>query len=116
MFGAMAMSVSSLFVVGNALLINLFRHISYNGTNQINENINIKEDEKMQNNTVTIKIEGMMCPHCSGRVRDALLACEGVVSADVSHERGDAVIEAKGSVGIEMLEMAISDAGYKVIK
>lgn len=116
MFGAMAMSVSSLFVVGNALLINLFRLISYNGTKQTNENINIKEDEKMENKTAIIKIEGMMCPHCSGRVRDALLACDGVISADVSHERGDAVIEFADGAKLEALESVITDTGYKVIK
>ena len=40
----------------------------------------------------TIKIEGMKCPHCEARVRDALSAVDGVKEADVSHEKGRAVV------------------------
>ena len=65
----------------------------------------------------TMKIEGMMCPHCSGRVKAALEASELVASADVSHERGDAVITlAKDAHDVkEVLSKIIEDAGYKVV-
>lgn len=71
-----------------------------------------KEKETM---TKTIKIEGMMCPHCEKRVKDTLLSLEFVESADVSHERGDAIITLKSDVETEIIAKAIEDAGYKVI-
>ena len=80
-----------------------------------------KEDIKERNgkmNNVVIKIEGMMCPHCSGRVKMALEASELVASADVSHERGDAVITLRGEASdntVEALKEIILTAGYKVI-
>ena len=63
----------------------------------------------------TLNIKGMMCPHCSGRVKDALLALSGVSGADVSHERGDAVITHDASVTKEMLIDCVKGAGYEVI-
>ena len=65
--------------------------------------------------TITIKIEGMMCPHCSGRVKNALEANPAVLSADVSHERGDAVVTLKEDLGRDVLESIVTEAGYKVI-
>ena len=62
-----------------------------------------------------IDIKGMMCPHCSGRVRDALLAVPGVSAADVSHERGDAVVTHDSSVEKQMLADAVTAAGYEVV-
>ena len=71
-----------------------------------------KEEEKM---TVTLKIEGMMCPHCEGRVKKALEAVSGVISADVSHERGDAVVEVSDGVTKEVLSAAVTAQGYDVV-
>jgi copper chaperone CopZ len=58
----------------------------------------------------------MMCPHCSGRVKAALEAADGVISADVSHERGDAVICVNDGASTEQLKKVITDAGYKVVE
>ncbi len=113
MFGALAMSVSSFLVVSNALRLNLFRTKkceSESKTNQLKEN---KEDLKMKK--ITLKIEGMMCPHCSGRVKAALEAMEGVSLAEVSHESGEAVVSCLDSLEREALASVVKEAGYKVI-
>ena len=106
MFGAMAMSVSSLIVVGNALRLTLFKASKPVSNNKEREN-------KMQ--TVVIKIEGMMCPHCSGRVRDALMQHPAVSAADVSHERGDAQITLAAECDVAELCAIVTNAGYKVV-
>ncbi|MDY4897276.1 MAG: cation transporter [Eubacteriales bacterium] len=62
----------------------------------------------------TIKIEGMMCGHCSGRVKKVLEAMAGVETAEVSHETGMAAVTLNGDVSDEALIKAVTDAGYKV--
>ena len=62
-----------------------------------------------------INIKGMMCPHCSGRVRDALLAVSGVSDADVSHERGNAIVTHDSSVSRDTLVETVKTAGYEVL-
>ena len=62
----------------------------------------------------TIRIEGMMCGHCSGRVKKALEAMAGVETAEVSHETGMAEVTLSGDVSDEALIKAVTDAGYKV--
>ncbi len=105
MLGAAAMSLSSFCVVMNALGLNLINIYKKHHSDK-------KEFKKM---TKTIKIEGMMCPHCSGRVKTALLSLPGVADADVSHERGNAVITLSSELELSVLEAAITDAGYKVV-
>lgn len=109
MFGALAMSLSSVCVVLNALRLNLFKFKSH-------QNINTSSEENSKMNTVkkTVKIEGMMCPHCSGRVRDSLIALKGVAAADVSHERGNAIIELSDDISNEAIINLITSIGYKV--
>ena len=63
----------------------------------------------------TITIEGMMCTHCSGHVKDALLAVNGVASAEVSHESGKAVVTLSADVSDEALMQAVTGAGYQVV-
>ncbi len=104
MFGALAMSLSSVSVVLNALRLNLFKFKKHNNT--------AKEERLMKK---TVKIEGMMCPHCSGRVKSVLSALDGVVSADVSHERGDAIIELSKDISDEEISALITAQGYRVI-
>lgn len=62
-----------------------------------------------------IKIDGMMCGHCSGRVQKALEALEGVESAVVSHENGTAAVKCADSVTDAMLKEAVENQGFDVI-
>ena len=61
----------------------------------------------------TIKIEGMKCPHCEARVRDALSAVDGVTEADGSHEKGRAVVTLSKDVADDVLSKAVTEQGYK---
>ena len=63
----------------------------------------------------TMKIKGMMCPHCEARVRDVLSKLDCVELAEVSHERDEAIITPKGDCPSELLIKTVEDAGYKVI-
>ena len=108
MFGAAAMSLSSFCVVSNALRLNFFDLYSA----KRDKKIKIKERKTMEK---TLKIEGMMCMHCSGRVQKALEAIDGVASASVSHETGTAVVTLTGNVSDDVLKKAVTDAGYEVV-
>ena len=115
MFGAAAMSLSSFCVVSNALRLNLVnirradrdRKIRQNKIKQIR-----KEDTIMEK---TLKIEGMMCPHCEARVKKTLEELPEVESALVSHESGTAVLTLKENISDAKLKEIIEAAGYKVI-
>ena len=131
MFGAAAMSLSSFFVVSNALRLNLFnirsakrdRKTSQTDAfplgdlyeNVQDETIPNKEDAEMfGKNKLIMKIEGMMCGHCEARVKQTLEAIEGVAKADVSHEKGTAVVTLSGEVSRDTLKQAVEAQGYKV--
>ncbi len=111
MFGAAAMSISSFCVVINALRLNTFKP-KYNKTKKNDDNLKRKEEKTMK---ITMKIQGMMCPHCEGRVRDTLNALDCVESCEVSHERDEAIVTPKGDCSKETLISAVEGAGYKVI-
>ena len=114
MFAAAAMSLSSFCVVTNALRLNLtkiydpkhdkFRHNS-GGKN--------KQEEKTM--TKTIRIEGMMCSHCEATVKKALEAVDGVVSAEASHEKKNAVVTLSKDVPNDVLKKAVEDKEYTVL-
>ena len=106
MFGAAAMSLSSVCVVMNALRLNGFKAIKNNKTI-------VKEDVKMKK---TIKIEGMMCPRCSNHVKDALIKLDGVSNAEVSHETGLAELTLDKDISNDILSKAVTDAGYDVVE
>ncbi len=118
MFGAAAMSLSSFCVVSNALRLNLFKlHAAGRPKKRTQAEAHIpethteKEDKTM---TKTMKITGMMCGHCEATVKKTLEALEGVVSADVSHEKGTAVVTLTGDVSNDTLKKAVEDKGYDV--
>ncbi len=62
----------------------------------------------------TMKIEGMMCGHCTGRVQKALEALEGVSAVTMSLEEKTALVELNAEVADEALTAAVTDAGYEV--
>ncbi len=113
MFGAAAMSFSSVCVCLNALRLLRFKpkHARKSNTAINTENTATEENTAM---TKTITITGMMCPHCSGRVQKALAAIEGVSEAAASHETGTATVTLAAEVSDEVLTAAVTDAGYEV--
>lgn len=127
MFGAAAMSLSSFCVVTNALRLNLFqmyradkdrriknvmkKHLSNEQKEKGCGDASGKEEKIMEK---TIHIEGMMCPHCSGRVQQALEGMEEITQAVVSHETGTAVVTLGADVSDDALKTAVEGAGYKV--
>ncbi len=64
--------------------------------------------------TKTMNIEGMMCAHCEATVRKALEALDGVTKAEVSHEKGTAVVSLSADVADEVLKKAVEDKDYTV--
>ena len=107
MFGAAAMSLSSLFVVSNALRLRFFHSLNKGKTQP--KTIQEKKEEK---NMYTMKIEGMMCPHCQAAVTKALEALEGT-KAEVNLEKKEAYVET--GLEKEALKKAVEDAGYQVL-
>ena len=120
MFGAAAMSLSSFCVVTNALRLNLVK-VHSPKRDKKKKPVDIKLNITAQNKeekimTKTIKIEGMMCPHCEAAVKKALEAIDGVKEASASHEKCEAEVMLDKDVDLSVLEKAVTDAGYKVIK
>ncbi len=62
----------------------------------------------------TMEISGMMCVRCEARVKKALEALEGVAAAEVSHEKGTAVVRLSQDVAAETLKAAVEEKGYTV--
>lgn len=119
MMGALAMSLSSFCVVSNALRLN-FINIFDSSKDRKSKNDTLFEIDAINNKeeltmTKTLKIEGMMCPHCEARVKETLEGLEGVSEAVASHEKGTAVVTANDSVSEETLKSAVEKQGYKVI-
>ena len=111
MFGAAAMSLSSFCVVSNALRLNLFKLHDAGKDKKINRHSKHKEETTM---VKTMKIEGMMCGHCEAAVKKALEAIDGVVSAEVSHTAGTAVVTLSKPVENTVLRKAVEDKDYTV--
>ena len=111
MFGAAAMSLSSFCVVTNALRLNFLNIRSSKRDRKIKNITNKKEKNTM---TTTLKINGMMCPHCEATVKTALESIDGVTSAEVSHESGTAVVTLSKEINEDVLKEAVVDKGYTV--
>ncbi len=107
MLGAAAMSLSSFFVCMNALRLNTF------SMHDASKDIKRKKKEK-KTMEKTLEITGMMCGHCEMAVKKALEAVDGVVSADVSHEKGTAVVTLSKEVSNDVLKKAVEDKDYTV--
>lgn len=130
MFGAAAMSLSSLFVVTNALRLNFFdikkrgksnriqpvtlpENIDENDSDKSIDKISITEDKTMKK---TVYIEGMMCQHCVAHVKKALEALDGVKEAAVDLENKKAVVSLEKDIDDKTIMTAVKDAGYKAVK
>ena len=117
MLGAAAMSMSSGFVVTNALRLRLFRpaeiHIpcTVEETVQIEEPIILKEEMTME---TVIKVEGMMCKHCKAHVEKACKGVAGTVDAVVDLAAKNVTVT--GTADLEALKAAITEAGYDVVE
>lgn len=117
MFGAAAMSLSSFCVVTNALRLNFTKIYSAKHDHKLRAKkggkpLNNKEDMTME---VTMKIEGMMCNHCEAAVKKALEELPTVESAEVSHEKGTAIVKLNAETDFAVLKKAVEDKDYKVI-
>ena len=133
MFGAAAMSLSSFCVVTNALRLNMkkiydtskdkhrkhktiegnaFQKEDASDNHVCDDACTIKEDNTMEK---TMKIEGMMCPHCEARVKKTLEEMAQVAEAVVSHVEGTAIVKLVEAVENDILKKTIEDQGYKVL-
>ena len=111
MFAAAAMSLSSFCVVTNALRLNLVNVYDERKDHKIKIRKKRKEDKLMEK---TMKIEGMMCGHCEATVKKTLEGIEGVESAEVSHEKGTAVVICSSELENEVLRQAVEEQDYRV--
>ena len=113
------MSLSSLFVVMNALRLNVKRCFKTmdikdkNSKKYEKSNIfTVKEENKMEK---TFKVEGMMCPHCEAHVKRAVEAISGVEAAVASHKDGTVLVKLTSEVSDGEIIGAIEGAGYKTV-
>lgn len=113
MFAAAAMSLSSFCVVTNALRLNLFKLHSSKRDKKIKQ-IDF-EIQEMKSMTKTMKIEGMMCPHCEATVKKTLEALPQVDEARVSHTDGEAILTLNSDISDSELKKAVEEQGYKVL-
>ena len=115
MLGAAAMSMSSVFVVTNALRLRLFKSKTTPVYKEVTENtveeIIIEEETRME---TVIKVEGMMCKHCKARVEKVCKAVPGVVDAVVDLQAKNVTVT--GECDITAVKQAITDADYEVVE
>jgi len=123
MFGAAAMSLSSFCVVTNALRLNLLNIRSTKKDKKKQKaidvsliNINNNEKKEVNEMTKTMNIKGMMCGHCEAAVKKALEALPEVASAEVSHEKGTAVVTLEKEIADDVLKKTVEDKDYEVVE
>ena len=105
MFGAFAMSLSSVCVVLNALRLRLFKVYDKN----INEEFEEGEDEEMKK---IVRVDGMNCSHCQAKVEGALSSLDGVSEAKVNLKKKIAIVTLEKEVNDDILLKAVNDAGF----
>jgi len=131
MFGAAAMSLSSVCVVSNALRLRFFKskfksgrtgepagvqtevEPECSGACPVQEEITIQGGNTQMKKTMII--EGMMCHHCTGRVEKALAALEGVSAVEMSLEGKSATLTLEKDVDNQVLTDTVTEAGYEVV-
>lgn len=113
MIGAAAMSLSSFCVVTNALRLNMKKFGTQAAAEPLPDQIEKKEEVIIMEKKMEIK--GMMCMHCSGRVKKVLEALEGVTEAVVSHEDGSAIVKSSAEIDSAVLKKIVEAEGYEVV-
>lgn len=116
-FGAAAMSLSSFFVVMNALRLNLIKVHDTSSDRPKGEVITgpLLENQPQVVTVTTILVDGMMCPHCEATVKKALEGLPEVASAAASHEKGTVEITPEGELDLEKVKAVIEEKGYKYL-
>ncbi len=114
MFGAAAMSLSSFCVVSNALRLNFSKIHDPSRDKILKNKVTVPVRLPDGDMTKTINIKGMMCENCEHHVKTALEGLDGVLSAEVSHSKGTAVVTLKTEVGNGTMKKAVEAQGYKV--
>lgn len=132
MFGAAAMSLSSVCVVSNALLLKRFKKnktesrrsrqsessvtkLSENVTeNVVNEENNKVEDERKIMNSIVLNVDGMMCEHCKATVEKAVSKLDGIESVNADLEAKKVTVLPNKDIDVEEIKKAITNAGYEV--
>ena len=112
MIGAAAMSMSSVFVVSNALRLRRFRAEKKEIPVEYSTVCEIMEEEPIME--TVIKVNGMMCPHCKARVESVCKAVPGTQDAVVDLQAKTVTVT--GNADVAELKKAITDADYKVIE
>ena len=116
MWGAAIMALSSVTVCLNALRLNNVKLTrptegsSIIDPKEINTSLNVKENKEMK---VAITIEGMMCGHCEMMVKKAFEEMDAVISAEVSHEKGQAILTLKSAIQEADIKTMLESKGYK---
>ena len=111
MMGALAMSLSSFFVVTNALRLNLL-NIHDSRHDKKRKSVYIEKIQKEESMERTIRVEGMMCAHCEAHVKEALEAVDGITSAVANHDTASVVITCNKNIDDAVLAEVIQKAGY----